>query len=150
MTVAQVSDHLTSCPFSRLSDTQSLTCPQCGECPELEHDQELDPVLSRHQSLVCPHSLVACSLAPVGCDQRLTRGELGAHMVTSIGAHIRLLADKVTKLQQTQGAERLYVRRTEEEEEGGCYSLPGSPLTREFQGVRMSGSNFDSQARIIR
>ena len=150
MTVAQVSDHLTRCPYSRLSDTQSLTCPQCGECLDLEHDQELDSVLSSHQTLVCPHSLVACSMASVGCDQRLTRGEMRAHMETSVMTHMRLLADKMTKLQQTQGAERLYVRETEKEEEEGCSSLPGSPITREFQGVRMSGSNFHSQARIIR
>ena len=60
---------------------------------------------------------------------------------------------QVTKLQQAQGAERLCLRLTEEGEEGGdcsSTSLPVSPLTREYQGVRMSGSNFHSQARMIR
>ena len=48
---------------------------------------------------------------------------------------------KVTKLQQAQVAERLCSRQTEEQEEGGdCSSLPMSPLTREFHGVRMSGT----------
>ena len=47
----------------------------------------------------------------------------------------------MTKLQQAQVAERLCFRQTEEQEEGGdCSSLPVSPLTREFQGVRMSGT----------
>ena len=95
MTVAGVSDHLTRCPYTRLSD-QGLTCPQCGECLDLEAGQECDPVLSRHQALVCPRALVACSLAPVGCDHRLTRGEVGAHMQSEAGHHMRLLADKVT------------------------------------------------------
>ena len=78
MTVAGVPDHLTRCPYTRLSDDQ-VTCPQCGECLDLEAGQERDPVLSRHQALVCPRALVACSLAPVGCDHRLTRGEVGEY-----------------------------------------------------------------------
>lgn len=96
MTVAGVSDHLTRCPYTRLSEGQ-VTCPQCGEGLDLEADQARDPVLSRHQALVCPRAPVACSLAPVGCDTRLTRGEVGDHMVTEAGHHMRLLADKVTK-----------------------------------------------------
>ncbi len=58
----------------------------------------------------------------------------------------------MTKLQQAQGAERLCLRLTEEGEggDGSSTSLPVSPLTREYQGVRMSGSNFHSQARMIR
>ena len=50
---------------------------------------------SRHQALVCPRALVACSLAPMGCDQRLTRGEVRDHMESEAGHHMRLLADKV-------------------------------------------------------
>ena len=95
MTVAQVPDHLSTCPFSRLSDDQILTCPQCGDTLDLEPDQELDPVLSSHQALVCPRALVACSLAPMDCDQRPTRGEVRAHMEREAGHHMRLLADKV-------------------------------------------------------
>ena len=93
--MAQMPDHLSTCPFSRLSDDQILTCPQCGDTLDLEPDQELDPVLSSHQALVCPHTLVACSLAPMGCDQRLTRGEVRDHMESEAGHHMRLLADKV-------------------------------------------------------
>lgn len=69
MTVSQVADHLATCPYSRLSEGPTLTCPQCGDPLDLESGQELDPALARHQAVVCPNTLVACSLTSLGCDQ---------------------------------------------------------------------------------
>ena len=131
MTVSQVADHLVTCPYSRLSEGPSLTCPQCGDPLDLESGQELDPALARHQAVVCPNTLVACSLTSLGCDQRLPRGEIMTHMETHSVHHMRLLADKMTKMQQVQLAEMVCSRQEEEEE--GCTSLPGTPLTREYQ-----------------
>ena len=131
MTVSQVADHLVTCPYIRLSEGPSLTCPQCGDPLDLESGQELDPALARHQAVVCPNTLVACSLTSLGCDQRLPRGEIQTHMETHSVHHMRLLADKMTKMQQVQLAEMVCSRQESEEE--GCTSLPGTPLTREYQ-----------------
>ena len=83
-----------------------------------------------------------------------TRGELQRHLDTSATHHMRLLADKLTKLQQVQQAERVMSRVWSTEEEEECSSLPASSdttLTRtEHQAVRRSGSNLHSQARLIR
>ena len=97
---------------------------------------------------------MACTFLSVGCDTRLARAELARHLETSATHHMRLLADKLTKLQQVQQAERVMSRVWSTEEEEECSSLPASSdttLTRtEHQAVRMSGSNLHSQARLIR
>ena len=66
-------------------------------------------------------------------------------------SHMKLLAEKLTKVQQLQQAERVFSCNCQtEEEEYSANSLPSSPLQRNYQGVRMSGSNLHSQTRLIR
>ena len=149
-TVAEYGEHVSRCGY-RDEDTceGEDTCPQCGELLP-----DTGPATRRgHQQLVCPRTAVACSFLSVGCDTRLARAELQRHLETSATHHMRLLADRLTKLQQVQQAERVISRVCSTEEEEECSSLPATatPLTRtEHQAVRMSGSNLHSQARLIR
>ena len=67
---------------------------------------------------------------------------------------MKLLTEKFTKFQQIQQAEKVLAsscqQNCELEEEGFSNSLPLQRETSNGVGIRMSGSNLHSQARLIR
>jgi len=146
--LSEQDEHLAKCPHQSPAHVNnghdSTTCPQCGDILD-------KTIATSHQTLVCPNVTVACSFLTVGCDRKILRKDYQEHMEKHSVSHMKLLAEKLTKVQQLQQAERVFSCNCQtEEEEYSANSLPSSPLQRNYQGVRMSGSNLHSQTRLIR
>ena len=137
--------HQSQCHLIQKTSSESVTCPQCGELLDQSHDH-------RHKTLICPNVKVACMFASAGCERKVARKDVQHHLESSLIHHMKLLSEKLTKVHQIQQAEKILCHQHEEED--ACTSLPSSPLQREHhqhqQGIRMSGSNLHSQARLIR
>ena len=71
-------------------------------------------------------------------------------MEQSTDVHMKLLADKLAKVQQLQQAQNIYSCDCRQDEENSANSLPSSPFERDYHGVRLSGSNLHSQASLIK
>lgn len=63
---------------------------------------------------------------------------------------MKLLAEKLSKLQQSHHAQAVVSQQTDQEEEQTNTSLPSSPRMRRDQSVRLSGSNLHSNTKLIR
>ena len=152
--IGESDDHISKCTFGCSSSPaifDSATCPQCGEI--LEEDFS-NSTARKHQELVCPNVKVACSFSMVGCDRKIPRKDVQIHVDNSLQQHMKLLSEKFTKFQQIQQAEKVLAcscqQNFEAEEEESSNSLPLQRETSNGAGIRMSGSNLHSQARLIR
>ena len=69
----------------------------CSDCNEILSD-EIQLKLSDH-NVVCPNTLVSCPFVQAGCDTQLKRCDLSKHLESGILSHMKLLNEKVYKLQ---------------------------------------------------
>lgn len=143
--LADVESHLTQCDhrqqISQPTVQESVTCKSCGELVP-------DNSISKHESLICPNTPVACLFAMAGCTHKVTRKNLQGHLANQTVHHMQLLADKLNKLQQIQQVGTF----VDPEDDHNPSSLPSSPvpaLSRE-QGIRFSGSNLHNNGKLLR
>lgn len=76
--------------------SHSCVCPQCGQTTA-----GLPENTGQHR-LICPNVQVACLYASVGCQERPARKTLEDHLQGAVASHLRLLYEKLSKLQQMQ------------------------------------------------
>ena len=69
----------------------------CSDCNEILSD-EIQLKLLDH-NVVCPNTLVSCPFVQAGCDTQLKRCDLSKHLESGILSHMKLLNEKVYKLQ---------------------------------------------------
>ena len=150
--IADYEGHISNCTFASsfsLNDKESATCLQCGEIL----DEDCQGSSKKHQELVCPNVKVACSFSSVGCDRKVARKDVQTHLDNSLQQHMKLLSEKFTEFQQIQQAEKVLAcscqQNEDQQEEDSSNSLPLQRQTCNG-GLRMSGSNLHSQARLIR
>ncbi len=56
------------------------------------------------QRMICPNALVACPYTSAGCDEKVARKDMEHHEKTRLQKHLKLLCERMLKLQQTQGS----------------------------------------------
>ena len=79
------------------TDEPSIGKTTCNDCNEILSD-EIQLKLSDH-NVVCPNAQIACPFVQVGCVTPLKRCDLSNHLESSILSHMKLLNEKVYKLQ---------------------------------------------------
>lgn len=74
---------------------------QCG-CPQCGQNSGLPQNLNGQHRLICPNVDVACLYGSIGCQERPARKALEDHLQGAVASHLRLLYEKLSKLQQMQ------------------------------------------------
>jgi len=141
LTIAKLEEHLRNCQFQPNIDhsSESLTCQKCGEL--------LDSNIARnHRELICPNASVVCTFMSVGCSAMIKRKDVMDHMNNNTSQHMKLLAEKLAKVQQLQQAQQICSNNCQGEEDD-VFGQTSSPLQRNFNGTRLSNN---SQASLIR
>ena len=111
--------------------------------------------------LVCPNILVACPFTSAGCEDRVPRRELSKHIQTQTHKHMKLLNERLLKMQQIQGASQPPDPLELEELDDGAAAVDSGPdsvpegdsniglLHREHH-ARLSGSNIGATQKLLK
>lgn len=80
-----LSYHIEQCPKVKINCTQN--CDERLERTEME----------KHLKMTCPNTIIECTFSVAGCEVKLARSSMSAHIKSAIEKHLNLLLDLVVK-----------------------------------------------------